>query len=87
MRRELLGGGAACGYEASAAERGCEARARRPRTPKLAADAELADRLGARWSPHAISADLKAFGRTVSAETTYRACYANAVSSGLAVGS
>ena len=37
VQRELARGGGACGYEARAAQRACEAAARRPRTPKLAA--------------------------------------------------
>ena len=76
-----------CGYEARAAQRVCGAAARRLRTPKLAAAAAPADRLKARWSPHAISADLKTFGCSVSAETIYWACYANTACSGLKAGS
>ena len=91
VQRELARGGGACGYEAKAAQRVCEARARRPKTPKLAADAKLAEavaeRLKQRWSPHAISADVKTFGHSVSAETIYRSCYANNACSGLAAGS
>ena len=91
VQRELARGGGVWRYEAEAAQRGCVARAARPKTPKLAADAvlaaEVAGRLKARWSPHAISADVKTFGHSVSAETIYRACYANTAGSGLKAGS
>ena len=54
-------------------------RARRPKTPVLAADpveaAAALSRLTGRRSPHAASADRRAEGLSVSAETIYRACY------------
>ena len=43
----------------------------------------MAERIKQRWSPHAISADVKTFGYSVSAETIYRPCYANSPCSGL----
>ena len=65
--------------------------AARPKTPVLAADPELAARVGEGlregWSPHAICAALRAEGRTVSAETIYRAAYDHSGSSGLPEGS
>ncbi len=48
-----------------------------PRQPKLAADRELAamvhERQVMRWSPHAISADPRAEGYQICAETIYEA--------------
>ena len=62
-----------------------------PETPVLAADPELAARVGEGlkegWSPHAIRAGLRSQGRTVSAETIYRAAYDHSGSSGLPEGS
>ena len=65
--------------------------AARPKIPVLAADPELAasvrELLKEGWSPHAICAGLRAEGRTVSAETIYRAAYDHSGSSGLPEGS
>ena len=73
------------------AQQAAGARARRPRAPKLARDrvlaAAVAERLEQRWSPHAISADLRARGLGVCAETVYRACYSSSGNSGLKPGS
>ncbi|MYE68051.1 MAG: helix-turn-helix domain-containing protein, partial [Acidimicrobiia bacterium] len=67
------------GYGAAAAQAGAERRARRPKAPKLAADAALAagvsERLDMGWSPHAASADLAEAGLRVRAETIYLARY------------
>ncbi len=67
------------GYDASVAQRFADLRARRPKQPKLVADRELAamvhERQVMRWSPHAISADLRAEGYRICAETIYMACY------------
>ncbi len=75
--RELERGGGV--YDAEAAQTAAEARAARPKTPALAADAGLAaavsERLAMRWSPHAIRADLRAQRRRISAETIHAACY------------
>ncbi len=66
-------------YDASVAQRFADLRARRPKQPKLVADRELAakvrERQVMRWSPHAISADLRAEGYRICAETIYMACY------------
>ena len=79
VQRELRRNGGPGGYDAEAAQAGSRARATRPKAPKLARDAELAaavcERLAMRWSPQAISADLRALGLRVCAETIYRACY------------
>ncbi len=75
------------GYDASVAQRFADLRARRPKQPKLAADPELAakvhERQVMRWSPHAISADLRAEGYQICAETIYAACYDRTGSRGL----
>ncbi len=67
------------GYDASVAHHLTDQWARRPKTAKLAADLELAakvrERQMMRWSPHAISADLRAEGYQICAETIYAACY------------
>ncbi len=67
------------GYDASVAHHLTDQWARRPKTAKLAADLELAakvrERQMMRWSPHAISADLRAEGYRVCAETIYVSCY------------
>lgn len=67
------------GYCARSAQAGADARARRPRAPKLASDAGLRqmvqERLDERLSPHAISAELAQCGLGVCAETVYRGCY------------
>ena len=90
VQRELRRGGPGA-YRARAAQAGADARGRRPKVPKLVADAVLAGavqrRLGQRWSPHAISADLGAVGMRVCAETIYRGCYGSAGRSGLKPGS
>ena len=79
------------GYDAEVAQAAADARARRPKTPVLAADPELAaavtDGLRARRSPHALSAELRAEGRKISAETIYRAAYDHSGSRGLPEGS
>ena len=86
--RELGRNGGPGGYDAGAAQAGSCARAGRPKAPRLAADAELAaavcERLAMRWSPQAISADLRAQGLFVCAETIYRACYDRTGRRGLA---
>ena len=86
--RELGRNGGPGGYDAQAAQAGSCARAGRPKAPRLAADAELAaavcERLAMRWSPQAISADLRAQGLFVCAETIYRACYDRTGRRGLA---
>ena len=91
MWRELDRNGTPAGYDAAAAQTAADARAARPRTAKLAADPGLAravtERLEMGWSPHAISADLRAEGRTVAAETIYAACYDHTGSRGLPEGS
>ena len=77
--RELGRGSGRGGYDAQAAQTAADRRARRPKTPVLAADPVLAaaalSRLRDRRSPHAASAELRAEGLSVSAETIYRACY------------
>ena len=91
IQRELARGGGPGRYRAVGAQQRADAGAARPRAPKLAADPALAsavaERLGQRWSPHAISADLRARGMRVCAETVYRACYANSAETGLEPGS
>ena len=91
IHRELDRSRCAGVYDAEAAQAAAAARAARPRTPKLAADSELAaevaDGLKEGWSPHAVAAGLRAQGRTISAETIYRACYDHSGSSGLPEGS
>ena len=81
-----------CGvYDAEAAQTAADGRARRPKAPVLVADPELAASvrglLEEGWSPHAIRAALRDEGRTVSAETIYRACYDHSGSRGLPEGS
>ena len=87
--RELERGGGV--YDAEAAQTATVARAARPKTPALAADAGLAaavsKRLAMRWSPHAIRADLRAQRRRISAETVYAACYDHTGRRGLPEGS
>ena len=79
VQRELRRNKGPGGYDAGTAQAGSCARAGRPKAPKLARDAELAaavcERLAMRWSPPPISADLRAQGLFVCAETIYRACY------------
>ena len=91
IHRELKRNGSAGGYDAGAAQVAADARAARPKTPVLAADAALAaavtERLAMRWSPHAVCADLRAEGRTLCAETIYRACYDPSGRRGLPEGS
>ena len=78
-------------YDAETAQAAADTRARRPKTPKLAADPGLAasvrERLAMRWSPHAVCADLRAEGRRLCAETIYRACYDHTGRRGLPEGS
>ena len=78
-------------YGAQAAQATAQARAVRPKTPKLAADpglaAAVAQRLSMGWSPHAVCADLRVEGRAVCAETIYAACYDHSGSRGLPEGS
>ena len=82
--RELkrAGPGAYC---AEAAQAGSDASARRPRVSKLAG--EVQRRLRQRWSPHAISAELRTLGMAVCAESIYRGCYDYTARSGLEPGS
>lgn len=91
IRRELARCGGPHRYRAADAQRSADARAGRPRACKLAVGAELAsavqERLGQRWCPHAISADLRDRGLMVCAETIYRACYANSAAAGVEPGS
>ena len=88
VQRELRRNCGPGGYDAGAAQDASGARAGRPKAPKLARDAELAaavcERLAMRWSPQAISADLRAQGLFVCAETIYRACYDRTGRRGLA---
>ena len=66
-------------YRAEQAQAAAQARARRPRTPKLEADRGLASRVRRRlkrgWSPHAVSADLARCSQRVRAQTICRAAY------------
>ncbi len=75
--RERKRGGGRCGYDAEAAQAAADRRARRPKTPKLAADPVLAAAVGGlladRMSPHAISAQLRSEGYGICAETVYAA--------------
>ena len=91
VHREFKRGGSGGDYDAEAAQAAAEARAVRPKTPKLAADAGLAaavsERLAMRWSPQAICVDLRAEGRTLCAETIYAACYDHSGARGLPEGS
>ncbi len=72
------------------AQAGADARAKRPRPWRLAADAELRlevqERLDERLSPHAVSAELALCGLKVCAETIYRGCYDASRRSGLRAG-
>ena len=85
--KKRCGAGAYCAVGAQA---DADAGAKRPRAPKLGADAalcrEVQQRLDERLSPHAISAELAELGMFVCAETIYRACYDPAAPSGLAAG-
>ena len=87
VQREVARGGGPQRYRAVGAQQSADTGAARPKAPKLACDpvlgAAVAERLGQRWSPHAISADLRARGLRVCAETIYRACYANSAETGL----
>ncbi len=78
------------GYDASVAQHLTDQRARRPKQPKLVVDRELAEmvheRQMMRWSPHAISADLRVEGYQICAETIYMACYDPTGSRGLPKG-
>ena len=89
--RELRRGRRRGVYDAEAAQAAAAVGAARPKIPVLAADPELAasvrELLKEGWSPHAICAGLRAEGRTVSAETIYRAAYDHSGSSGLPEGS
>ncbi|MCQ3806080.1 MAG: hypothetical protein OXB92_10045 [Acidimicrobiaceae bacterium] len=71
--RELARGGGLDGYCARATHRRAGDAAARPKMSKRAGDSvlagEVAEGLKQRWSPHAISADLKARGMQVCAET------------------
>ena len=91
VHRELRRGRRGGAYDAEAAQAAAAVGAARPKTPVLAADPELAasvrELLKEGWSPHAICAGLRAEGRTVSAETIYRAAYDHSGSSGLPEGS
>ena len=91
VHRELKRAGGKAGYNAQRAHQEACERALRPKQPKMAENPELAkevrERLGLRWSPHAIAADLRIQDRPpalrVCAETIYRACYHPTGSSGL----
>ena len=87
IHRELTRDRGGDGYDAAVAQRLADRRALRPKTPKLAADRVLAamvrERQSMRWSPQAISADLRCAGHTVRAETIYAACYDRQGSRGL----
>ena len=91
VHRELRRGRRGGVYDAEAAQAAAAVGAARPKIPVLAADPELAasvrEGLKGGWSPHAICAALRAEGRTVSAETIYRAAYDHSGSSGLPEGS
>ena len=91
VHRELRRGRRDGVYDAEAAQAAAAVGAARPKIPVLAADPELAasvrELLKEGWSPHAICAGLRAEGRTVSAETIYRAAYDHSGSSGLPEGS
>ena len=88
IQRELAGNGGSFAYRAGDAQAAAGGRARRSKPPKLVRHAELAEavaeRLEWRWSPQAISADLRAQGLSVCAETIYQACYDRAGKRGLA---
>ena len=89
VQRELRRNCGPGGYDAGAAQDCVLAPGRAgPRPPSWPADAELAaavcERLAMRWSPQAISADLRAQGLFVCAETIYRACYDRTGRRGLA---
>ena len=88
VHRELARGGGPVSYRAGDAHKSACERKRRPKVAKLARDAELAaavaERLAWRWSPGAISADLRSQGMAVSAETIYQGCYDLAGRRGLA---
>ena len=90
IHREIKRGGVGGSYRAEAAQAASDARAVRPKTPKLAADASLAravtEGLKARRSPHALSAELRAEGHRICAETIYRACYDHTGAGGLPEG-
>ncbi|MCQ3807889.1 MAG: helix-turn-helix domain-containing protein [Acidimicrobiia bacterium] len=77
VHREVDRGGGCGGYCAVRAQCQASVNAARPKTPKLAGDAVLAagcagvaEGLELNWSPHAISADLKARGKPVSQQRT-----------------
>ena len=82
--REVAANGGRAGYRALKADRRARSEARRPKTPKLAANPALQDRVVAElrklWSPQQISRRLRAeFGddpaMTVSHETIYKSLY------------
>ena len=91
VQRVLARGGGPQRYRAVGAQQSADAGAARPKASKLAADRVLAravaECLGQRWSPHAISADLRVQGLRVGAETIYRGCYAYSAETGLEPGS
>ncbi len=74
-------------YCAQTAQNKANMKALRPRLDKLAADTglaeQVADRLGERLSPHAISAELAELGYRICGETIYQACCYVSTSSGL----
>lgn len=88
VHRELAPGGGRSGCRSVDAQAAAWSRARRPGVAKLARDrvlaAAAAERLEMRWSPQAISADLRSQGLEVCSETVYRACYDRTRSRGLA---
>ncbi len=77
--RELRRNGGVCAYRAEAAQAGAEARARRPKTPKLVGDPLLAAAVKAglarKWAPHTVAADLSEQGMAICGETIYQGCY------------
>ena len=82
--REIRAGGGRGAYRAVGAERACQARARRPKPRKLAANprllAEVERGLERCWSPQQISADLRIrfpddLGMQISHETIYLSLY------------
>ena len=79
------------GYDAQLAQTAADARAARPKVPRLVEDPGLGDAVARRlvlgWSPHAVSADLRVEGLSVCGETIYRAAYDHSGRSGLAKGS
>lgn len=93
VRREITRGGGWLGYTADGAQADADTKAKRPKTPKLAADPQLGRKvtelLERRWSPHAIAAWLcrNQPDQRACAETIYKACYDPRGGRGLPAGS